>query len=96
MTDDTIVYCDNVIIVYMSTDLTEHQRTKHIKIYIHFSQDKVVVGLVRDLHVPSSSQYVDIFTMGLPTILFLDFKNSLNVHRSPDQMDMFCGLFVLV
>ncbi|GKA23859.1 ribonuclease H-like domain-containing protein [Tanacetum coccineum] len=32
----TLVYCDNVSVVYMSTKPVQHQRTKHIEIDIHF------------------------------------------------------------
>nr|GEU72231.1 ribonuclease H-like domain-containing protein [Tanacetum cinerariifolium] len=42
------------------------QRTKHIKIDIHFVRDLVVAGQVRVLHVPLRYQYADIFTKGLP------------------------------
>nr|GEV51536.1 ribonuclease H-like domain-containing protein [Tanacetum cinerariifolium] len=49
----TLVYCDNVSVVYMSANLVQHQRTKHIEIDIHFVRDKVAAGHVRDLHVPS-------------------------------------------
>nr|GEY27577.1 hypothetical protein [Tanacetum cinerariifolium] len=38
------------------------------------------------LHVPSSFQYVDIFTKGLPSALFLEFRSSLNVRRPPVQL----------
>ncbi|KAI3750451.1 hypothetical protein L2E82_21088 [Cichorium intybus] len=80
----TLVYCDNVSAVYLSTNPIQHQRTKHIEIDIHFVRDKVAVGQIRVLHVPSSSQYADIFTKGLPSSLFLDFRSSLNVRsRSP-------------
>jgi hypothetical protein len=46
---------------------------KHIEIDIHFVQGKVALGQVRILHVPSSSQFADIMTKGLPTALFDDF-----------------------
>lgn len=82
-TKATIIYCDNVSAVYMSSNPVQHQRTKHIEIDIHFVRDKVAIGHVRVLHVPSSSQYADIFTKGLSTSLFLDFRSSLNV-RNPD------------
>jgi hypothetical protein len=43
------------------------------------------MGQVRMLHVPSSRQLADILTKGLPSLLFLDFRSSLNV-RSPPVM----------
>nr|GEV03026.1 hypothetical protein [Tanacetum cinerariifolium] len=49
----TLVYCDNVSVVYLSSNPVQHQRTKHIEIDIHFVRDLVVVGHVRVLHVPS-------------------------------------------
>ncbi|GJW84634.1 ribonuclease H-like domain-containing protein [Tanacetum coccineum] len=70
----TLVYCDNVSAVYMSANPVQHQRTKHIEIDIHFVRDFVASGQVRVLHVPSRFQYADIFTKGLPTALFLEFR----------------------
>jgi hypothetical protein len=32
----TLVYYDNVGIVYLSTNLIQHQRTKHVEIDLHF------------------------------------------------------------
>ncbi|GKE95309.1 ribonuclease H-like domain-containing protein, partial [Tanacetum coccineum] len=49
----TLVYCDNISAVYMSTNPVQHQRTKHIEINIHFIRDMVTAGQVRVLHVPS-------------------------------------------
>nr|GEY09834.1 putative reverse transcriptase domain-containing protein [Tanacetum cinerariifolium] len=40
----TIVYCDNVSAVYLSSNPVQHQRTKHIKIDIYFVQDLVATG----------------------------------------------------
>nr|GEV48704.1 copia protein [Tanacetum cinerariifolium] len=40
----TLVYCDNVSAVYMSTNLVQHQCTKHIEIDIHFVRDMVARG----------------------------------------------------
>lgn len=75
----TIVYCDNISAVYLSSNPVQHQRTKHIEIDIHFVRKKVQMGQVRVLHVPSSLQYADIFTKGLPTSLFNSFRDSLGV-----------------
>ncbi|GJX89534.1 ribonuclease H-like domain-containing protein [Tanacetum coccineum] len=75
--------CENVSDVYLSSNPVKHQRTKHIKIDIHFVQNLVVAGQVRVLHVPSRYQYADIFIKGLPSALFEEFRFSLSVRCSP-------------
>ncbi|GKE34064.1 ribonuclease H-like domain-containing protein, partial [Tanacetum coccineum] len=40
----TLVYCDNVSVVYMSANPVQHQRTKHFEINIHFVRDFVASG----------------------------------------------------
>ncbi|XP_066365050.1 uncharacterized mitochondrial protein AtMg00810-like [Miscanthus floridulus] len=75
-----VYYCDNVSTAYLSTNPVQHQRTKHIEIDLHFVRDKVAAGAVRVLHIPTSSQYADIFTKGLPTSVFTEFRSSLNVR----------------
>ncbi|XP_065882218.1 uncharacterized mitochondrial protein AtMg00810-like [Euphorbia lathyris] len=79
----TLVYCDNVSAVYLSENPVQHQRTKHVEMDIHFVREKVAKGEVRVLHVPSRHQLADIFTKGLPSVLFDDFRASLNVRPPP-------------
>jgi hypothetical protein len=79
----TIVYCDNISAVYMSGNPVQHRRTKHIEIDIHFVREKVALGQVRVLHVPTTAQFADIFTKGLATTPFTDIRFSLNVVESP-------------
>ncbi|GKD90540.1 ribonuclease H-like domain-containing protein [Tanacetum coccineum] len=79
----TLVYCDNVSAVYLSCNPVQHQRTKHIEIDIHFVRDFVATGHVRVLHVPSRYQFADIFTKGLPSPLFAEFRSSLSVRPPP-------------
>jgi hypothetical protein len=75
----TLVYCDNVSTIYLSTKLVQHQHTKHVKIDLHFVRERVAVGDVRVLHVPTTSQLADIFTKGLPSSVFSEFRSSLNI-----------------
>nr|GEV43261.1 ribonuclease H-like domain-containing protein [Tanacetum cinerariifolium] len=49
----TLVYCDNVSAVYMSSNPIQQHSTKHLEIDIHFVRDKVAAGHVRVLHVLS-------------------------------------------
>nr|GEU69499.1 ribonuclease H-like domain-containing protein [Tanacetum cinerariifolium] len=75
-----LVYCDNVSAIYLSRNPVQHQRTKHIEINIDFVRDLVAAGQVRVLHVHSRYQYADIFTKGLPSALFEEFRSSLSVR----------------
>jgi hypothetical protein len=43
----TIVFCDNVSTVNMSTNCVQHQCTKDIEIDLHFIRDRVAMGQVR-------------------------------------------------
>lgn len=82
---ETIVFCDNISAMYMSYNPMSHQRTKHIKINIHFVREKVARGSIRVVHIPSSLQLVDIFTKGLPTSIFTEFHSNFSM-RSPLPM----------
>jgi hypothetical protein len=75
----TLVYCDNVSAVYLSTNLVQHQRKKHVEIDMHFVRERVTAGDVRVLSVPTTLQFADIFTKGLLLGVFLDFRSSLNI-----------------
>ncbi|GKD54287.1 ribonuclease H-like domain-containing protein [Tanacetum coccineum] len=57
----TLVYCDNVSAVYLSSNM------------------------VRVLHVPSRYRYANIFTKGLPSALFEEFRTSLSIRSPPVQ-----------
>jgi hypothetical protein len=48
----TVVYCDNISAVYMSSNPVHHKRTKHIELDIHFVRERVQLGELRVLHVP--------------------------------------------
>jgi hypothetical protein len=79
LTKSTLVYCDNVSTVYLSTNPIQHQRTKHVGIDLHFVRERVAIGDVRILHVLTTSQFTDIFTEGLPPLLS-EFRTSLNIR----------------
>jgi hypothetical protein len=63
----------------MSRNPVHHRRTKHIELDIHFVREKVALGELRVTHIPSARQLADIFTKGLPSAFFLDFRDSLYI-----------------
>jgi hypothetical protein len=79
LTTSTLVFCDNVSTIYLSTNPVQHQRTKHVKIDLHFVRGQVACGAVRVLHVPTTYQFTDVFTKGLPSVVFTKFRSSLNI-----------------
>jgi hypothetical protein len=42
-------------VIYLASNPIQHQRAKHVKIDLHFICDKVTIGEVRVLHVPTTS-----------------------------------------
>nr|GEU31843.1 ribonuclease H-like domain-containing protein [Tanacetum cinerariifolium] len=56
---------------------------RSIEIDIHFARDLVAASQVRVLHVPSRYQYADVFTKGLSSALFEEFRSSLSIWCSP-------------
>jgi hypothetical protein len=79
----SLVYTDNISALYLSGNPVQHQRTKHVEIDIHFVREKVQRGEVRVLHIPSRHNFSDIFTKGLPRVLFTDFRSSLSIRSPP-------------
>lgn len=79
----SLVYTDNISAIYLSCNPVQHQRTKHVEVDIHFVREKVQRGQVRVLHVPSRHNFSDIFTKGLPRVLFDDFRSSLSLRDPP-------------
>jgi hypothetical protein len=77
----TLIYCKNASVIYMVSNIVQHQRTKHVEIDLHFVRDKVTIGEVHILHVLMTSQFIDIFTKGLPSPLFSELRSSLNLYH---------------
>jgi hypothetical protein len=50
-----------------------------VEIDLQFVCEQVALGVVRVLHVPTTSQFADVFTKGLPLFVFAAFRSSLSV-----------------
>ena len=59
------IHYDNQETIFISRNLTFHDRTKHIEIDYHFIRDKVSMKVISTPRVSSSNQLVDIFTKSI-------------------------------
>jgi hypothetical protein len=53
---------------------------KHVEIDLHFISERVSCGAVHVLHVPTPYEFVNIFTKGLPSTVFVEFRSSLDIY----------------
>ena len=78
-----IIWCDNVSAAKLAHNPVFHSRTKHIEIDLHFIRDKVLVGDLKILYVPSVEQIADILTKPLNSSQFNYLRIKLNVQLCP-------------
>ncbi|GJU90604.1 ribonuclease H-like domain-containing protein [Tanacetum coccineum] len=56
-----------------------HERTKHLKIYLHFVREKILKGVVKTVKVDSINQIADNLTKGLDTVQHLELVKRLGM-----------------
>ena len=83
VTSATLVYCNDISAVYLSSNPVHHRGTKHVELDIHFVREHVALGDFRVLHVPARQQFADVMTKGLPSPAFQEFRSSVCI-RPPD------------
>ncbi|CAA7033179.1 unnamed protein product [Microthlaspi erraticum] len=81
----TILKCDNLSAVYLSTNPALHSRSKHFDTDFHYIREQVALGMIETQHVPAVQQLADIFTKSLPRKAFLELRDKLGVAGPPTQ-----------
>ncbi|CAA7042356.1 unnamed protein product [Microthlaspi erraticum] len=79
----TVLKCDNLSAVYLSTNPALYNRSKHFDTDYHYVREQVALGLIETQHVSAAYQLADIFTKSLPKKEFFDLRGKLGVAGPP-------------
>lgn len=76
------VLCDSKSAIQIIANSVFHEHTKQIDIDYHFIREKIQLGLIHTVYLPSSEQPTDILTKGLlvPQHMYLLSKLGLKRH----------------
>ena len=73
--------CDNTAAIAFSNNKGSSERTKHISISYHFTQDYVEKGIIKLKHIPTDEMAADIMTYPLEKIKFDHCKTLLGMRQ---------------
>ena len=74
------LHFDNMSATYMTTNLVQHGRSKHIDVNYHFVREWVSHGDLIIPYIPTGSQIADMFSMSSSSQQFLYLKSKLSVY----------------
>ena len=79
--DNIEVFCDNKSAIFVSENLVNNSRSKHIDIRFHFIREKVEQKIMRLSHIATELNLADIFTKPLTSEVFSNFTNQIMGRR---------------
>ena len=73
------MYCDNQIIIFIASNSTFNDQTKHIKQDYHYTRDKVLKDVISMMHIASLNQLVDIFIKPIKNVPYESLSNKIGI-----------------
>ncbi|KAJ4906529.1 Reverse transcriptase Ty1/copia-type domain-containing protein [Raphanus sativus] len=79
----TLLQCDNLSAVYLSTNPALHKQSKHFENDWHYIREQVALGHIETQHISAVNQLADIFNKPLPRRPFEALRDKLGVTVLP-------------
>ena len=79
----TMLFCDNLLAVYLSANPALHSRSKHFDTDYHYIREQVALGLIETHHITADQQLADMFTKSLPRRQFNELCSKVGVGVAP-------------
>jgi hypothetical protein len=79
----SIIWHDNLDIIYLYENPIFYARTKYVEVDYHFVYDKIMNKKIQIHFILSNDQLVDIFTKPLLNAFFTHFQLKLRVKSPP-------------
>uniref|UniRef100_A0A2N9JB62 Integrase catalytic domain-containing protein n=1 Tax=Fagus sylvatica TaxID=28930 RepID=A0A2N9JB62_FAGSY len=84
------LHCDNQSAIRLAENPEFHARTKHVEVHYHFVREKVLEGKIKMYQTKTENQVADIFTKGLNTAKFRDFRKQLGMVTKEEFRESQC------
>ena len=84
------LHCDNQSAIRLAENPEFHARTKHVEVHYHFVREKVREGKIKMYQTKTENQVADIFTKGLNTAKFRDFRKQLGMVTKEEFRESQC------
>jgi transposase InsO family protein len=84
------LHCDNQSAIRLAENPEFHARTKHVEVHYHFVREKVLEGKIKMYQTKTENQVADIFTKGLNTAKFRDFRKQLGMVSKEEFRESQC------
>jgi hypothetical protein len=83
----TVLYCDNLGAIKLSTNPVFHARTKHIDIHFHFIRQTITSRDLQLVYCPTDVMVADIMTKPLARVKFAQFRKMMGVFGPNESID---------
>ena len=76
----TMLWCDNLVATFLSSNLIFHACAKHVEVDYHFVCHRIAKRGIQVWFISSKDQLADVLTKPLPPVSFAYFRSKLRVE----------------